>query len=92
MTDNTNFSDDTISYTPRSKFETTLDRRWKIISYVHHNPDKSAYQISKAIKLSYSAVHGALRELVFARVIYVKMSTDVNGNSIEVFFLPEVNI
>lgn len=82
------FKNQSISNTPSNKPIDVVERRWSILNYITEHPNCSAYQISKELDYSYSLVHEALRQLVFARVVYVKMASDSQGRPIEVFFLP----
>lgn len=89
MDEDTNSAKGNVLNTPSNAPKDVLERRWSIINYVKVNPNSSAYQIAKGLKLNYSTVHEALRQIVFARLLYVKQALDSQDRPIEVFFLGE---
>jgi|GEM_PF-5900357 len=82
------FSNEPISYTSQNKHSVEL-KRHQIIDYISKNPNCTIYAISKGVHLAYASTHQAMKELVFSRVVCVKMGFDSQGRQCELFFIPE---
>jgi DNA-binding MarR family transcriptional regulator len=87
--DNPNLLKKDISYIGENAHSVEL-KRHRIIDYITQNPNCTIYSISKGVKLAYASTHQAMKELVFARLVCVRMGFDSQGRQCELFFIPKM--
>lgn len=64
-------------------------RKNKIFKFVQEHPFCTIYQVSKETNTNYSEAYRTMKELVFVRLVALKMGKDRNGESRELFFVPK---
>lgn len=83
---------ESLSYTSRNKREmhSVEKKRHLILKTIGETPNKTIYFYGKKTKTPYPAIHRAMKELVFCRLVCCKPGFDSNGNPCDLFFIPEI--